>query len=74
METTILKKEMKSRMTYRIITSLITYVVVNAFLVFVNLLTCPAYLWVLWVIGGWGIGLFCGVISEYLAYRMGIRQ
>jgi|SRR3954468_12519329 len=33
------------------------YLFVNAGLVAVNLLTTPHRLWVLWVIGGWGLGL-----------------
>ena len=33
------------------------YLVVNSVLIAVNLLTTPGRLWVLWVIGGWGIGL-----------------
>jgi hypothetical protein len=36
---------------------LISYIIVNAFLVFVNLYTSPKYLWFPWVIGGWGIGI-----------------
>ena len=33
------------------------YVLVNLGLIAVNLITSPRTLWVLWVIGGWGIGL-----------------
>lgn len=33
------------------------YVLVNAILVAVNLVHTPERLWVLWVIGGWGLGL-----------------
>lgn len=38
-------------------TSLVTYIVVVAGLWVVNLMTSPEYLWVLWVMGGWGIGV-----------------
>lgn len=38
-------------------TSLATYLVVVAGLWVVNLVTSPEYLWVLWVMGGWGIGV-----------------
>lgn len=38
-------------------TSLATYLLVVAGLWVVNLTTSPEYLWVLWVMGGWGIGV-----------------
>lgn len=42
--------------------NLIAYVVVNIGLMVVNLLTSPAYLWFLWPMLGWGIGvLFHGM-------------
>ncbi|MBK0369194.1 2TM domain-containing protein [Flavobacterium agrisoli] len=37
--------------------NLISYVAVNGFLVFLNLRTSPEYLWSLWPIMGWGVGL-----------------
>ena len=36
---------------------LVSYVVVNAFLVVVNLLTSPGYKWFVWPLLGWGIGV-----------------
>jgi hypothetical protein len=36
---------------------LIAYVIVNVFLIFVNLYVSPESLWFPWVLGGWGIGL-----------------
>ncbi len=36
---------------------LASYVIVNAFLIFINLYTSPDSLWFFWVLGGWGIGL-----------------
>ena len=33
------------------------YIVVNVVLAVINLLTSPGYLWVLWVLGGWGIAI-----------------
>jgi hypothetical protein len=35
----------------------ITYVVVNAFLLILNLLTSPGQFWVQWPVFGWGIGV-----------------
>jgi hypothetical protein len=36
---------------------LVAYIIVNVFLIFVNLYTSPDHLWFPWVLGGWGIGL-----------------
>lgn len=36
---------------------LISYIIVNAFLIFLNLWTSPHALWFPWVLAGWGIGL-----------------
>lgn len=36
---------------------LASYVIVNVFLISINLLTSPGSLWFYWVILGWGIGL-----------------
>ena len=36
---------------------LVAYLTVNPFLAFVNYSTNPAYLWFLWPLFGWGIGL-----------------
>lgn len=64
------KKQRKFRLETGI--SILYYVVVNMFLVFVNWLTSPNYWWVLWVIGSWGIGLALKLISEYARYRSDI--
>jgi len=42
---------------------LTAYVTVNAFLVFINLYTHPEYLWFVWPLFGWGIGLAFHFIS-----------
>lgn len=44
----------------------IKYVTINLVLLVINLLTLPQHLWVLWVIGGWGIGL---VIHAFRVFR-----
>lgn len=36
---------------------LVSYIVVNVVLVVINLLTSPEYLWFIWPILGWGVGL-----------------
>lgn len=38
-------------------THVVTYVVVNAFLVMIWFVTGASYFWPMWVLGGWGIGL-----------------
>ena len=35
------------------------YVIVNILLVAINLMTFPRYLWFIWALLGWGVGLFC---------------
>jgi hypothetical protein len=35
------------------------YVIVNILLVAINLMTFPRYLWFVWALLGWGVGLFC---------------
>jgi hypothetical protein len=44
---------------------LVAYVLVNTFLLVVNLLTSPGYLWVRWPIFGWGIGLALHAASVF---------
>ena len=44
---------------------LMTYLLVNGGLVVLNLATSPGYLWCLWVVFGWGIGLAAHGLSVY---------
>ncbi len=44
---------------------LITYLLVNAGLVVLNLLTSPEYYWFIWPIIGWGIGLLIHGITVF---------
>jgi 2TM domain len=37
--------------------NLTSYVIVNAFLIFINLKTDPSNLWFVWPLMGWGIGI-----------------
>ncbi len=44
---------------------LAAYIIINAFLIFINLWTAPSVLWFPWILAGWGIGLaFHGVYSR----------
>lgn len=52
----------------KFIMSWVSYAVVCSFLAVVNHVTCTEYMWVLWVIAGWGIGqLICTI--DYLLAR-----
>ena len=44
---------------------LISYIVINAVLVVINLLTSPEYLWFIWPIIGWGVGLLIHGFSVF---------
>ncbi len=44
---------------------LVTYILVNAVLVVINLLTSPEYLWFIWPIIGWGAGLVAHAFSVF---------
>ena len=44
---------------------LVTYLLVNAALVVINLLLSPEYFWFIWPIIGWGVGLIIHAISVF---------
>ena len=44
---------------------LAVYAIVNAGLVAINLATSPGYLWFVWPMAGWGIGLLAHGFSVY---------
>ncbi|MET0273644.1 MAG: 2TM domain-containing protein [Phenylobacterium sp.] len=44
---------------------LMAYVVVNAGLIAINLITSPAYFWAAWPLFGWGLGVFAHAIAVY---------
>ena len=41
------------------------YLVVNVALVIINLLTSPEYLWFIWPLIGWGVGLVIHALSVF---------
>ena len=46
-------------------THLVIYVVVMAVLVVINLVTSPGYIWFIWPLIGWGIGVFFHAASTF---------
>jgi hypothetical protein len=44
---------------------LTTFIVVNAFLIILNLITSPDTLWFYWVTLGWGVGLVAHALQVY---------
>ena len=49
---------------------LTTFVVVNAFLIILNLITSPDSLWFYWVLLGWGIGLIAHALQVYGSFTI----
>lgn len=45
---------------------IVSYIVVCAFLAFVNWLTTPGHWWVVWVIAGWGLGIVLSLLYYLL--------
>lgn len=43
----------------------VTYIVVNIVLAAINLVSSPEYLWFIWPLGGWGIGLVLHAFSVF---------
>ncbi len=44
---------------------LISYILVNTVLVVINLLMSPEYLWFIWPILGWGVGLIIHAFTTF---------
>jgi transcriptional regulator with XRE-family HTH domain len=42
-----------------------TFVVINVFIMLVNLITSPGYLWFLWALLGWGLGLALHALNTF---------
>lgn len=46
-----------ARRKVRFYIHLITYLIVGALLITINLVTAPKYFWFIWPMAGWGVGL-----------------
>ena len=51
-------KELEVRKARRgFMAHLVTYIIINSFLIFINLWTRPEVIWFVWPLAGWGIGI-----------------
>ena len=57
------ERRVGAKLSFRI--HLFVYLLVNGGLVVLNLVTSPNYLWCLWVLSGWGIGLIAHGAAVY---------
>ena len=64
------KKSVQARMGFYI--HLTAYLVVNAFLLFINLATSPERLWFYWPLVGWGIGIIAHAVVTF--WLPGVRN
>ena len=53
---------------------LISFVSTMAFMLVINLMTSPGYLWVTWLLIGWGIGLVSHYFSVFGFFGMGTED
>lgn len=54
---------------------LTAYAVVNALLVAINLITSPGYLWFVWPLLGWGVGVLAHAIVVFALLKgLGIKR
>ena len=51
----------------------VVYVVVNAAMALINLMTSPQTLWVIWPMMGWGIGLLMHALGVFVSLS-GLRE
>ena len=58
------KKRVKAKMGFYI--HLAVYIGVNILLIITNLITSPQYLWFVWPLFGWGIGVFFHGMSIFV--------
>lgn len=67
----IAERRADAKMAFR--AHLVAYVVVNAGLAAINLLTSPGYYWFVWPMLGWGLGLIAHGATVY-GYLGGQRE
>ena len=62
-------RQVDAKLSFRI--HLFVYLIVNAGLLLLNLATSPGYLWCLWSLFGWGVGL---IAHAYAVYGLATRD
>lgn len=71
-----IKKKAKKRVKEKkdFYAHLVSFVSTMVFLLILNLLTSPGYLWVIWPFLGWGIGLVSHYFSVFGFFGMGTQD
>ncbi len=59
------KEQWRQRQRREFCSHLTSYCIVNGFLLMVNLLTSRGYIWVIWPMMGWGIGLAFHYVNAF---------
>ena len=62
----------KLKVEFRI--HLVTFIAVNAILAAINLILTPEYLWVIWPVLGWGIGLIVHAINVHASTNSSFKE
>lgn len=68
MATTPTPEQSGHRIPRRILRQASTFVIVCAFLTFVNYMTSPGHWWVLWIIAGWGLSLGISLLHHWIGW------
>ena len=61
------KKKVNARFVFYY--HLAAYLIINLVLLIINLITSPGYLWVIWPVIGWGIGILFHALGALLFGR-----
>ena len=68
------KEQWKQRQRREFYSHLTSYCIVNGFLLMVNLITGPRYLWVVWPMMGWGMGLAFHYVNTFFVAEEKIER
>lgn len=60
----VAKRRVAAKFTF--VVHLAVYILVNGFLIYINLTTSPGYYWFIWPLAGWGIGLLLHGLQVFL--------
>jgi hypothetical protein len=62
----------KLKVEFRI--HMVTYIAVNSLLAIINLTLTPGYLWFIWPLMGWGLGIILHGINVYLSTKSSLKE